>query len=274
MRKAQAHARTGEALEQLHQKELEEHAPELAYHFAEAGAVGGTGKMVRYSLIAGERALANFANQEALAYFQQALTMKAEQLSDADTAALLFGLGRAQAATMERQYIQEVVATLSRAFDYYVAAGNSDQAVAIAEYPFYPPIGQRSGNAQLIARALALVPAQSSAAGRLLSRYGRVMGIEEGDFKGAQEAFTQALFVAQSEGEPALEMRTLADAGNVENCSNVPCLVMRRPRPPSLTSFNDLLLGIRTWPILISSIIRSRAPKFLRAGGVESGTRT
>jgi predicted ATPase len=61
MRKAQAHAATGETLEQLHQDNLDEYAGELAGHFAEADAVGGTEKMVRYSLIAGERALDAFS---------------------------------------------------------------------------------------------------------------------------------------------------------------------------------------------------------------------
>jgi len=61
MRKAQAHAATGETLEQLHQNKLEQHAGELAYHFGEARAVSGTEKMVRYSLLAGEKALETFA---------------------------------------------------------------------------------------------------------------------------------------------------------------------------------------------------------------------
>jgi hypothetical protein len=55
MRQAQAHAVIGETLEQRHQDNLDEYAGELARHFAEAAALGSTEKMVRYSLIAGER---------------------------------------------------------------------------------------------------------------------------------------------------------------------------------------------------------------------------
>jgi len=73
---------------------------------------------------------------------------------------------------------------LDRALGYYAEAGESDRAVAIAEYPFYPMIGQRIGNDQLIARALSLVDPDSPRAGRLLSRYGRLLGLEEGDYQG------------------------------------------------------------------------------------------
>ena len=90
-------------------------------------------------------------------------------------------MGQAQAATLPRQRLHEAVTSLTRALDYYVAVGESDRAVAIAEYPFYPLIGQRIGNNQLIERALVLVDPDSPRAGRLLSRYGRLLGLEEGN---------------------------------------------------------------------------------------------
>ena len=54
---------------------------------------------------------------------------------NAETAALLFGLGRAQAATLTVYQLQEAGATLIRAFDYYAQAGDVAHAVAVAEYP-------------------------------------------------------------------------------------------------------------------------------------------
>ena len=221
-RKVRLHARVAQAMEELYGSESDSHASELAYHYAEAAPVLGSDKLVYYSLIAGERALASFANEEALAHFESALAVKdisltaAEPASDPETAALLFGRGRAQAATLPRHRIHEAVTSLSRALDYYAEAGEPDRAVAVAEYPFYPLIGQRIGNDQLIARALALVDPDSPRAGRLLSRYGRLMGLEEGDYDGAQDAFDKALAIARREGDPVLEMRTLADAANVD----------------------------------------------------------
>jgi tetratricopeptide (TPR) repeat protein len=215
-RKARLHAQIGEALEEMYRANPEAHAAELAYHFAEAASVTGPEKLARYSLLAGERALAAYAWEQAQAHFQRALAVKEGQPMDAETASLLFGLGRAQAATLERHRMHEVMATLNRALDYYTETGDVGQAVAIAEYPFYPLIGQPTGNAQLIARALALVPPKSHAAGRPLSRYSRVMGIEEGDYDSAWEAFARALAIARREGDVALEMQILADAANVD----------------------------------------------------------
>ena len=67
-----------------------------------------------------------------------------------------------------------------------------------------------------MARALALVPPASHAAGRLLFRYGHILGSEEGDVAGAREAVERALTIAQQEGDEALEMRILADGARLD----------------------------------------------------------
>jgi len=215
-RRVRLHARIGDMLEEIYGSDAEAHAAELAHHFAEAATVTGTEKLVRYSLVAAERALTTYAYEDALAHFQRALSAKQGQPTDGETAAILYGLGRALAATLPRHQIQEAVATLRRAFQYYAEVGDVDRAVAIAEYPFYPLAGQRIGEADLISSALALVPPDSQEAGRLLCRYGRVVAIEEGDYQSAEEAFGKALDIAQRTGDMALEVRTLADSANVD----------------------------------------------------------
>jgi tetratricopeptide (TPR) repeat protein len=125
-------------------------------------------------------------------------------------------LGRAQAATLERYQIQEAVASLERAFDYYAEAGDVARGVAVAEYPVPALPGQRTGMGQLIARALALVPPDSPEAGHLLPTYGRDLGLQESDYEGAQVAFGQALAIAQREQDAALEIWTLVHAANVD----------------------------------------------------------
>ena len=215
-RRVRLHARIAEMLEELYGTDAEARAAELAHHFAQAEAVAGNEKLVKYARIAGERALENFAHEDALVHFQRALAAKEGEPVDAETAATLYGLGRAQVATLPRHQIQDAVASFTRAFDFYAETGDVDRAVAIAEYPFYPVAGQRIGEAQLIARALELLPPDSHEAGGLLSRYGRVIEIEEGDYDSAQKAFATALSIAKREGDVALEMRTLADAANVD----------------------------------------------------------
>ena len=64
-------------------------------------------------------------------------------------------------------------------------------------------------------RALALVPADSHEAARLLSRYGGVIGSAEGDFEGAQEALERAIAIAGREGDLDLEVRSLNYAATV-----------------------------------------------------------
>ena len=214
-RKVRLHARIAETLEELYGDNAEAHAAELAHHFAEAQTVLGVDKLVKYSLPAGERALAAYAWEEALGHFQRGLDAGEGQAIDGQTAELLFGLGRAEVAAAGRGGIAGVVSSLGRAFDYYVETGDVERAVAVAlEHPGVPVVYSTEVT-ELLARALALVPADSHHAGRLLARYGYQLGTVEVDYEAAQEAFEQALVIARREGDAALEMRTLANACRV-----------------------------------------------------------
>jgi DNA-binding CsgD family transcriptional regulator len=206
--KARAHAAVGETLEGLHRDNLGQRAGELAYHFAEAVAVSGTEKIVRYSLIAGERALDSFAYEQALTHFNQVLEVKEGQADDAEVAAAFFGLGRAQAATLSRANLAVAFASLSRAFDFYAGTNDVTRAVAVASYPMQHLPGLRI-TGDLVSRALKLIPPDSLEAGRLLCSNVQVLGLEEGNYEGAMEAFDSAMSIAQRRGDAELEMRTL-----------------------------------------------------------------
>src|SRR5919106_5403038 len=65
-RRARLHARVGETLEDRYGHSASLHATELAFHFNEAQGVLGEQKLVQYSLLAGEQALAAYAHQEAV----------------------------------------------------------------------------------------------------------------------------------------------------------------------------------------------------------------
>jgi len=215
-RRVRLHARIGETLETLYGDQLGDHAAELAFHFAEAVPVLGLGKLVKYSLLAGEQSLATYAYEEALGHFQRALTAKEKQPTDAEMAAALFGLGRAQTATLQRHELREAHLNLSRAFDYYASVGDTARFVAIAEIPF-PILGEHSLQfGRLAVRALELVPEDSLEAGRLHSFHGNVQGMADGDYQSARGSFDRALAIARREGNAALEMRTLNFAAQVE----------------------------------------------------------
>ena len=55
-----------------------------------------------------------------------------EPALDKEAAALLFGLGQARLATLDRFEMHRAIAFLRRAFDYYADAGDVNRAVAVA----------------------------------------------------------------------------------------------------------------------------------------------
>ncbi len=183
---------------------------ELTGQFTDTADVKGAQTVVREAL-AGERALANNAYEEAMVHFEKALRAKDGQEVDAETAALMFGMGRAQAATMEASKLGEAVSNLSRAFDYYEKVGDVDRAVGAADYL---PIAK--GTADVLTRALKLVGPDSYEAGRLLPTYGIALGIEEGKYEDAQTAFDRARAIAEQREDAALDLRAVASAAHVD----------------------------------------------------------
>ena len=107
-RRVRLHERIAEALEEIYGADTEVHASELAHHFAEAQTSTGPSKLVHYSTVAGQRALAAYAYEDALTHFERGLVARDITLSgtvaasDEEAATLLFGLARAQMATTER----------------------------------------------------------------------------------------------------------------------------------------------------------------------------
>jgi class 3 adenylate cyclase/tetratricopeptide (TPR) repeat protein len=75
-RRVAAHRRVAEAIEALYPGTLDEHLPALAHHWARASAPAAeTARAVDYATRAGDRALAQLAHQEAVAYYRQALEL-------------------------------------------------------------------------------------------------------------------------------------------------------------------------------------------------------
>src|SRR5262249_25487445 len=181
-RRVRLHARIAEALEALYGADADPHASELAHHFGQAQTQLGPDRFVRYSLIAGEAALAAAAHEQALAHFDRALAAKDDAEMDDETAALYFGLGRAQLAILPRYELEPASNSLRRAFDYYAQVGDVGRAVSVAACPIPLSLGLRdTGFPELIARALKVVSPDSHEAGQLLAQYGWYTGSVEAD---------------------------------------------------------------------------------------------
>ncbi|MBN1400524.1 MAG: protein kinase [Anaerolineae bacterium] len=209
-RRVRLHARIAQTLEGVYGEEAQTHAAELAYHYGEAEAVLGSEKVVQYSLLAGERALASYAWEEAIDHFQRGLAAKEGgalhgEPIDAKTADLLFGLGTAQSAVLETSRIPEAMESFQRAFDYAIEARDTRRAVAIATAPL-PWLRQKPGPAEMAQCALEMVPPDSPDAGYLLASYSRWVYIEDGDLAASDDTYHRATDLARRHNDPVLEL--------------------------------------------------------------------
>ncbi len=209
LRRQRLHAQVAQLIELRRADDLEAHASALAWHLFQAGAAVPAEKIVKYAFMAGERALEKYAYEEAAGHFSRGLELKDPDAADSETARLLFGLGRSQAALLDVHHSETAVATLTRAFEIHAAAGEVTRAVEVAAYPIFVTAGHRKGVGQLLSSALELVPEDSHEAGRLLHRYGWAVSQEEGDYDKAMDAFQRALVIAEREDDLALRMTTL-----------------------------------------------------------------
>jgi len=79
LRHKKLHGTVGRALEKVYEKNIDEHLGELAWHFLE---FGDEEKALEYFLKAGDKAAGIYANNEAVSYFQHALTLLEKQKGD------------------------------------------------------------------------------------------------------------------------------------------------------------------------------------------------
>jgi tetratricopeptide (TPR) repeat protein len=173
-RKVRLHARIALALEELYGKEAEARAAELVVHFAEAETTLGPEKVVKYSLVAGTQALALCAYEDAAGHFQRGLgaiqvdATASTPLTDEPAASLLLGLARATAPSASFKGLIPVAGMISRVFDYFVAAGQTQTAIRLVADRYSGPLSWQLH--LTLDRALRLVPAGSQAHVLLLAQ--------------------------------------------------------------------------------------------------------
>ncbi len=201
-RKVRLHARIALVLEDLYQDRLEERAAELAEHFAEAETVLGTEKLVRYSLVAGEKAQADFAAEDARAHFEKAQLALSGGPANALMARTLAGLGQAEAMLGERQ---KGLNRVREAFGIFVGLG--DGASAIHTVKEIHSTAGLTGVLDLAERALAIAEPRSVDRGWILTRYCIAVHDEAGGYNEAMAALDSALQIAHEHKDLKLEAR-------------------------------------------------------------------
>jgi DNA-binding CsgD family transcriptional regulator len=214
--RARLHAHIARTLEAEHQAGAEGLAHELAYHFGQASHLLAPAKVVAYSQLAGERDLAVHAYDEAARHFERALACAAGVSDDGHTAALLYGLGRARAATSPRWNRQAAWEHLRQAAEAFLRAGAIEQAVDAVTHPSIPPEAV-IGVAAAVERVRNAVSLGSRQDGWLLARQAAALYFETGDYAAASHGFAKATTIARRSGDNALELRTLALQTSVDH---------------------------------------------------------
>jgi serine/threonine protein kinase/tetratricopeptide (TPR) repeat protein len=125
-RRQRLHARVAEAIEQVHESQIEDHASDLANHLYQAGAAADPEKTVHYLAIAGDQAMASSGFETALRHFENALAL----LKDGDTgqrADLMWSHGAALRAV---GLPQEALSDWQTAVEIYESMGDVARVVS------------------------------------------------------------------------------------------------------------------------------------------------
>ncbi|MCH7906717.1 MAG: protein kinase [Chloroflexi bacterium] len=208
-RQVRLHARIAVALEESYGETADDHASELAPHFAEAEPVLGAEKLIHYSAVAGRRALDAFAYEAAAEYLGAAASSMEGSPMSADSAAVLSQLGIAQVAVRDEP---GAAGSLTRAFDYYADNGMIREAIEIAARPHN--VSMLRLMEPVIRRAVELTAEDSHDRGRLLVPFGWIAFMADQP-EAANRSLTEAVGLARRHEDPVLEMRALAMQANV-----------------------------------------------------------
>jgi tetratricopeptide (TPR) repeat protein len=193
------------AISRLYSDDLEAHAGELAYHLSHAGRAGDRDSLVHYLRLAGERAFDAAAFDDAIGYFEKALSLMPNDHQ----------LGRAQ--LLERLAMalrsvgrwQDALGTMNDALDRYQTLGQVEaigrlgwamvyQLVWTARFVEGVQVGQRT--------LAALGNTVSGDKARLLSALAFAISVG-GDYAAATATFNQARSLAEQVGNE----RVMAD---------------------------------------------------------------
>jgi DNA-binding CsgD family transcriptional regulator len=217
IQKARIHARIGKALEDAYGPDKPLHAPQLAHHFMMAAEEIGPNKAIRYSRLAGERALTIFAYEEAASHFQRALEIKQKEtpatihgIPDDETAEILFSRSKAEAAVFSFGDPHTPAETIAKLLDYYIAKKDVTRVLQIAQVPMFA--GDNASITESKARferVIDLVDPGSREAGWVLCLYGYFLGTYGRDENSAQKALEQSVVIARRNLDQNLEMRAL-----------------------------------------------------------------
>ena len=193
------HARIAEALEAYYGDDAENHAAELAEHFAEAETVLGNEKVIAYRTLAGHQASAAYAYEQAAMQFKAALSSFTPENDQLERAELHLQIGIAETNYQFGFSQLSGQENLLEAFNIFEKLGETDKALQPAAEQYsslvLPP------GIELARRALALVKEDSANGSLVLSRYSIVDALEGGKLTNSMEFLSRAIDMAVRIGD-------------------------------------------------------------------------
>jgi class 3 adenylate cyclase/tetratricopeptide (TPR) repeat protein len=210
LKRERLHLRAANAIERRYADDLDEHAADLTHHLSRAGRLADRPRLMRYLTIAGERAVDAAAFDDAVAHFQQALSLL--ERSAQDTRAEL--LERLAMALRSVGRWEDALTTMNEALDLYQVQGRTDALGRLS----WAMVSQLTWTArvpeavQAARRALAALGDIASAdRARLLSAMAWAVSLGN-DHATAKQMFDQARALADQVGDE----RALADVLHME----------------------------------------------------------
>ncbi len=190
------HQRIGEALERVHAGSLPEHASAVAYHLEQAGRRADPQHMLRFLVMAGERALEAAAYAEAARYLDRALALIGSD-DPASRAPVLEKLGSAERSLGQ---LDDALSTWREALDAYDASSQPDAVARLSlDAGSQVAFWLRGRDVlELVDRGLrALGDSRQAVRGGLLALSGAVAS-QGGEYDRGEQLLEEALQVARS----------------------------------------------------------------------------
>ncbi|MEY2432243.1 MAG: hypothetical protein QOC92_1968 [Acidimicrobiaceae bacterium] len=198
--RAHLHNRIGESWEDRHGERTDEHLPLLAHHFIRGGA--DQVRAADYALRAGDRAIEQLADEEAIELYQRALDLLADADDDRRRAEALLRVGALQRRLANPDYRS----TLFEAADLARAAGATDLLVQAALANFratFSGLGAvDTDRVALLEEALSLIGGDDSAERAELLAHLAIEITFDSDFDRRDRLSAEAIAIARRLDDP------------------------------------------------------------------------
>jgi tetratricopeptide (TPR) repeat protein len=219
-RRQRLHLRIADALERLRAASLESHASVLAHHLYQAGAAADSQRTAKALALAGKRALAAAAFEEALETFDNVLGL---ELAEHDPLTALASESRGKALTALGRH-DESAAAFDRALTIYGALGDDAgiERAAMGEANVYGWLGRTAEAVDALTRALPALSAGAARERALMLAWLAICEISPAHLDEAAEHLNAAIAIAERLDDPVVSRRVVAaQAGSLRMCCDL-----------------------------------------------------